>query len=267
MRDLPDDNLRYPVLVELGGGSGSGFYFRTDNKVFLVTARHVLYNVADKTIPLRDNRLKLTSYDKDLLIETPIELTVDLSVTPVRKNDLKDIVLVEIADIKTGSSETTFVKGVTSLSSGSPQVVVVQSVSLKKFNEVLVSNEVFIIGYPNSLGIPDNPQIESKKPLLRKGIVAGKNSTNGTIILDCPVYFGNSGGIAIEIERVSPFEIKYQVIGVISEFIPFVERLKSLQLGYTNLNFENSGYSVVVPIDTILELTSEKPVVTDSSPV
>ena len=133
------------------------------------------------------------------------------------------------------------------------------SSAIKRFAEVLVSNGVFILGYPSSLSFPEDPQIEFKKPLLRKGIIAGINSTRKTIILDCPVYFGNSGGMAIEVEQVAMGQMKYRTIGVVSQFIPFIERLKSQQLGYTNLSFENSGYSVVVPMDVIFDLTSTNP--------
>lgn len=260
MRSLPDNNLSYPVLVQIGDGIGSGFYFRTDQKLFLVTALHILYRVKEQSKPLRGNIITLTSYDRDLSITAPIEFEVDLPLAPIRKNDSKDIVLVEIGDIQVENEigNIRFGGSVRPLTPGGNFVVVPNS-SLKRFDDVLVSNDVFILGYPSSLGFPEEQQIELKKPLLRKGIIAGKNTSNGTVILDCPIYFGNSGGMAIEVEEVSPTQKRFMVIGVVSQFIPFVERLKSIQLGYTNLSIENSGYSVVVPIDTILELTTESP--------
>lgn len=254
MRSLPDDNLSYPVLLETRKSSGSGFYFRTDQKIFLVTAKHVLYGEDNK---LRDTELKTTSYDKDLSITAPIEFFMDLTKLNIRENNLSDIALIEVAKISTENHITHWLEGVKkSKTNSKSNFVVVPPRNLKKFNDVLVSNDVFILGYPSSLGGLSNTQIEPKKPLLRKGIIAGKNMANGTIILDCPVYFGNSGGMAIEVEDVSS-EIRYRVIGVVSQFVPFVEELKSKQLGYTNLNFENSGYSIVVPIDAILELAKE----------
>lgn len=257
MRYLPDDNLSYPVLVQIGDSSGSGFYFRTDQKLFLVTALHVLYKTEEQSKPLRGTILQLTSYDRDLNIQTPIKLSVDLARVRIKKNESKDIVLVEVGDMK--ESDVNFGEGITYSASHTANIVVVPSSHLKRFQDVLVSNEVFILGYPSSLSFPEKPQIELEKPLLRKGIIAGKNTLNETIILDCPVYFGNSGGLAIEVEQTSLTKKKFHVIGVVSQYIPFVEKLKSLQIGYTNLNFENSGYSVVVPIDTILELTIETP--------
>ena len=46
-RDIPDDNLAYPVLFVSSVGTktktGSGFYMNTDKSIYFVTARHVLY--------------------------------------------------------------------------------------------------------------------------------------------------------------------------------------------------------------------------------
>lgn len=258
MRYLPDDNLSYPVLLELGDVSGSGFYFRTNEKIYVVTALHVLYKKKGKEIELRDRMLSLTSYDKDLKKTEPIEYRVDLSKVNIRKNDQKDIVLVEIANALEIDHKMTFFEGVSKVSKQIANIVVVPTKHLKKFNDVLISNEIIILGYPNSLGFPEYQQIDPKTPLLRKGIIAGKNIKNGTIILDCPVYFGNSGGIVIEIEKFDKYT-RYNVIGVVSQYIPFVEQLESKQLNYTNHNIENSGYSVAVPIDTMIDLTIEPP--------
>lgn len=261
MRYLPNNNLSYPVLIEVGDGAGSGFYFQTSRKVFLVTASHVLYKTDGNDKILRDNNIRTISYDEDLSTTMPIEMLLDLSKLNLRKDDLRDIVLIEIADVVKVTGTIINFRYLDGAKRVSPQphvtIVVVPKEQLKKFDDVLVSNEAFILGYPNSLGIPTNQQIEPQKPLLRKGIIAGKNTSNKTIILDCPVYFGNSGGIAIEVEENGDGKRRYWIIGVVSQFIPFVEQLKSRQLGYTNLNFENSGYSVVVPIDTILDLTTE----------
>ncbi len=263
MRQVPDNNLSAAVLLEIGNSTGSGFYFRTDKKIFLVTAKHVLFGKNSENEFLFSKFLKLTSYDKDLSKKQPLEHLVDLSLADIRKNDTRDIVLVELANISPQSHKVNFCKCVQKISSQGGELVVVNPGTLKKFDDVLISNDAFIIGFPISLGTAQ--QIEEKRPLLRKGIIAGKNHKLQTIILDCPVYFGNSGGIAIEIEEVSGGK-RISVIGIVSEYIPFIEELKS-KLGYTNLNFENSGYSVVVPIDTILDLTKETPITSDNKPI
>ena len=79
-----------------------------------------------------------------------------------------------------------------------------------------------------------------------------KNEKNRTIILDVPVFFGNSGGLVVEDQEEEP---QFLPIGVISEYVPFVEELFSLQHNeVTSFSRQNSGYSIAVPIDTVLDL-------------
>lgn len=267
MRYIPDDNLSYPVLINLGNGSsGSGFYLREENKLYLVTARHVFFNHSkdSKSFQLIAEKAKLISYPKDLSIKDPIIAELDLEKSN-RNNLIKftpeiDIVLIEIANLELVKNTNMFaIKNVESFEivkkSHSP-IVWVSKELFKSYNDVMVSNEVIIFGYPNSLGRGD--QIDPMRPLLRKGIVAGKNEKKKTIIADCPVYYGNSGGLVVEIEQMPNSQRKIHSIGIVSEFVPFDEKLISLQHKTVNINVENSGYSVIVPIDTILSLINVK---------
>ena len=44
MRDIPDDNLAYPVLISRDNkGVASGFYLNNGKEVYFVTAKHVLF--------------------------------------------------------------------------------------------------------------------------------------------------------------------------------------------------------------------------------
>ena len=106
------------------------------------------------------------------------------------------------------------------------------------------------MGYPSSIGLKQTPQIDYNKPLLRNGIVAGKNKDRKIIILDAEVYPGNSGGPVIQVTRESLADISYSVIGLVSEFVPFAHKTVSRKDSILN----NSGYSIVTPIDPVLEL-------------
>jgi hypothetical protein len=68
---------------------------------------------------------------------------------------------------------------------------------IKYFKDVNVGNEVYAFGYPTSI-TSVNPWLNIKLPLLRKGIVAGKNELLNAII-------GNSGGLVMEGETFSMF--------------------------------------------------------------
>lgn len=127
----------------------------------------------------------------------------------------------------------------------------------KLLADVLVSNDVFVYGYPTSLGLKNSPQFDFNKPLLRKGIVANIYPKQGTIILDCPVYYGNSGGPVVEVEY-RPTGNHHHVIGVVSQFIPFVQQWHNPPSGIVNTEFHNSGYSVAVSMDKVFELIGYK---------
>ena len=114
--------------------------------------------------------------------------------------------------------------------------------NFKVLKDVVVGNTVFVFGYPTSITKID-PWLDIRLPLLRKGVVAGKNDVLKAIILDCPVFYGNSGGLVIEVERMSLGESRYIAIGLITNLV-----------FYQKLWLQNSGYSIVVPMDFVEEL-------------
>jgi hypothetical protein len=130
------------------------------------------------------------------------------------------------------------------------------SKAVKTFDQVSVGNEVVMFGYPTSLALVPNPKIDFLRPLLRKGIVAGENPAEHSLILDCPSYQGDSGGPILEVERGFP-QTSYKIIGVMSSFVPFADTWRNEHFNYQNTTLQNSGYSVAVPIDFVLELTKE----------
>lgn len=251
MAFLPDDNLDYPVLISSPTNSGSGFYFFAGDTTYLVTAKHVL---VDDLGALRTTSATLISYRS--LLTQKMELTVDLAILQARG----DVILHPIADVavvKLGQSTGTpavlpFSAGV-SLPPGHPNpgITGVMTTTVNLLSKIGLSNEAFIFGYPNSIGLPG--QLEPTKPLIRRGAVAGLNSVNNTIIIDAPAYQGNSGGLVIEVEHEG-LTRNFRAIGVLTQFIPFFEQVKSLHFGTINTNIENSGYSVVTPMDRVFEL-------------
>lgn len=258
MRAIPDDNLSYPVLITLtNGGTGSGFFLNTSDATYLVTAKHVFIDqisnnlIADEATllslprdPTEDGqnifRLRLVA----------LQTSGDLRLHPSR-----DILVVRIGIVTKEGTETitNFLSGVTTLKNSKSGILGAAPESFKKFSEVLVANEVFLFGYPTSLGLKELPQINFDQPLLRRGIVAGLNKTLHSIILDCPVYPGNSGGPVVQAES-NGLNTEFKIIGVVSQFVPFVETWVNTVHQYSNTNIANSGYSVVTPIEFALEL-------------
>jgi hypothetical protein len=121
--------------------------------------------------------------------------------------------------------------------------------AMRRFADVGITNEIIMFGYPGSLG--KDSQIDRSRPLLRQGMVAGKTD-DGRIVVDCPVYFGNSGGLVVEIDEEMG---KTFGIGLAVEMVPFVEELWSRQFNtQTGVRYENSGYALVEPMDRVEEL-------------
>jgi len=93
-------------------------------------------------------------------------------------------------------------------------------------------------------------------PLLRKGIIAGTNSANKTIVLDCMTFHGNSGGPVLEVISQG-IGNRFRVIGVVSQYVPVAETWVNTTQSYLNMQLYKSGYSIAEPMDPVLELVTQ----------
>jgi hypothetical protein len=257
-RAIPEDNLAYPVLLTIGTATGSGFYLNTPGAVYLVTAKHVLFDPA--THRLIDSHLTLLSYSKDPADATHNVFAADLAILQgngdIKPHSSQDVAVIKLFTVKpAGDDKTNRVMmpepGVTASEVATQGVLGVDSNIVKLFANVTTGNDVMVFGYPVSLGLQQLPELDIHRPLLRKGILAGTNPDKHAIIIDCPSYFGNSGGPVVELDR-EPFQTKMYIIGVVVAYVPFVQtgggQTFVMQLA------SNSGYSIVVPMDFVMEL-------------
>lgn len=267
VRSMPDDNLAYPVFIQLHDGStGSGFFLNSDKAIYLVTARHVLFEAHKAEARVSDPVLlsdmgTLTSASKDPASEEKNIFQVDLKklqkagkiISVIRE----DAAVVQFGSLQNPNQEGArlmLVDGVKQMKHAKAGIVGVGPETLKKLEDVLIANEAFVFGYPTSIGLKERPQFDSSKPLLAKGIVSQKNLNQKSIILNCPVFPGNSGGPVVEVEHTTLGQMKFSVIGLITEFVPYVDVWESKQHGSTNVSIANSGYSVAMSIDVVLDL-------------
>jgi len=261
-RAIPDDNLAYPVLVQLQGSEASGFYLNTTTAVYFVTAKHVLFSPS--TNLLLGPQAILLSYPRDPKGAGKNVVSLDLvalsKAGEVSPHPKEDVVVVRIAKITEGTPPEgvkgrviAALPGVAFQQSTASGLLGVSLDSVKKYDDVLVANDVIVFGYPTSLGLQQIPQLDRLRPLLRRGIVAGLNPATKSLIIDCPAYPGNSGGPVLEIDHTT-FNSTFKLIGVVREFVPFAEKSVNLPFGYENTNLSNSGYTVVTPMDSVLEL-------------
>lgn len=262
---MPEELLATSVLIELDHGSGSGFYVQDSLHTYLVTARHVLIDkiiTNNKTqkdsVVLTAKKIKCISYPANPFNSKKVILNVDLEAA-FQLGFLKykldsDIGIIQLGDVKKINDSLTLTGYyLFAQKDRSSKMELIPRSIISEYNDVHVGDDVFVFGYPTSIGIHQSPQFDPERPLLRKGTVAGKNNDKRTIIIDCPVYYGNSGGPVI-VEYIENLVIYYKLIGVISEFIPYEEDWINKNNGLININISNSGYSVVVPIESIFEL-------------
>lgn len=257
---LPQDNLNYPIKILVGESSGSCFLIRHQNDIFLVTAKHVLFRKTENLAAqvLISNDAQIVCYPKTPtgVAENPRLYSLNL-LALVESGDLKvhttkDLVVIKIGSVVVTEVGTTLniVDHITVTQDSAGDLIWYDMVNSRRLVDVEVTNTVFVLGYPISLSTPEMQQIDYDAPLARKGIVAGKNIRNQTVILDCPVYGGNSGGLVLEINNNS-----IHLIGVVVQFIPFVEQWRNTRFPeLQNTSQQNSGYSVALPVDNIFDL-------------
>jgi hypothetical protein len=259
-RKIPEDNLDYPALLTLKNGTGSGFFLNTLKGPYLVTANHVIADDPSLMVPetpkyTPDAEMTVTFYIKNIRYVLHLNLRELQDDGDIRIDPIHDIAAILVGTISgkppstTTQSPLSLVPGVT-LGEG-PNSMVIRGVSLESvrtLDQVLIGNDVIMYGYPTSLGLKQLPQLDPEQPLLRKGIVAAKNLDRHSLILDCPAYFGNSGGPVFEMDQTG-FSTTFWLIGVVDQYVPFAESSATI----TVLN--NSGYSIATPMDAVLELT------------
>jgi hypothetical protein len=255
------DPLTIPVLiVHENGNNGSGSFLQVSNSVYLVTAKHVLFSEPVGTNPpaLRSPTAIVKAYSgagsTNMTGRTvTLDLTRLLNAGDVRFSTNRDVAMVRIEDCRGDNHNiTTTLPGVTVTQITGLNVFPSEGVSV--LNEVEVGADVYMFGYPTSLTAPIREKFDPMRPLLRKGIVAGVNLDKRVIIVDCPAYQGNSGGPVIQVEEPS-FGVKsFKIIGLVSQFVPFQEEWENKTFHYSYVGISNSGYTIIEPIDTALEL-------------
>lgn len=271
-RAIPEDNLAYPVLLtlttRLAKALASGFFLNTPHATYLVTANHFL---AELDVLLRDpttheyisdDIITATSYSRDPADNKRNSFILNLHTLQsdhhLQADAIADILVITIGTGTTlppnQAPMTTPVAGVTVQEMTALGVVGVDIEGVKTFSQVLIGNDVIMYGYPTSLGLATIPQINPDRPLLRKGIVAGKNVQQHTLILDCPTYQGNSGGPVFEVDR-DLMQMKFWLIGVAEQFVPYQTGGPTINMVY------NSGYAIASPMDAVLKMVdaAEKP--------
>jgi hypothetical protein len=225
----------------------------------LVTAHHVLFDT--KTGAPWADSFAVKAYGRDQSVGEPQVLMFHIPTLlkrgRLRVDPVHDVAVAEVARV-TPPGDFDFVPGVAPLKPMAYPVIGTPRVSILPMADVTIANEVYLFGYPVSLGLPHIPQLDYDRPLLRRGIVAGKNPSRGAIIIDCPVYPGNSGGPVMQLD-VGPPQDTFRIFGVAIEFVPTLASVIAGDSEPTSEAVVNSGYAVVSAMDHVLALTESAP--------
>lgn len=253
------DPLTIPVLIVHEKGAGSGCFLQLSNSVYLVTARHVLFSepegtnaptlLSSKAVVKAYSGVGTTNVSERVV---SLDLGILMNAGEIRFSTNRDIVLVRVEDCNpTNKNLVSYIPGMKFMSSA--ESLVLYS-GLCVLSNVDVGADVYMFGYPISLTAPIRDKFDPAQPLLRKGIVAGVNLAKRTIVVDSPAYQGNSGGPVLEVEHPQFGSTVYQMIGVVSAFVPFEEEWENKTLRYSHVTISNSGYTLIEPIDLALDL-------------
>lgn len=216
---------------------GTGFLINTkNNHILLVTAKHV---VKDDEGNIKSNlayRINLKAGESIIINDKELESkgggtwflseTSDIAVRFIWNNEIFDIMQIP---------EDMFLKE-EYIQSGTPAL---------------------ILGFPMGL--------RSEKyatPIVRNAIVALED--RDVLIIDGFAFPGNSGGPVVYMPafqlgnvNISNYIAKQLLLGVVSSYIPYTDIAVSQQSKRPRITFEeNSGLTIVVPADKILELMS-----------
>lgn len=261
---INQDNFSYSILlsVDQGKSKGSGFRLKYKDLNLLVSARHVFYDENDN---LYGERVVATCPSSPLGNGT-ITFEVDLTEAKIFKSENADVCVLLLGKNQHLSKPEVHLKHetgdhkrpatlelenyVTIIEASAKNITSVDIEATRGITEIGIANEVYLMGYPTSLGLANSRYFDSRKPLIRKGIVSGVNMTEGTFIIDCPSYQGNSGGPIIEQGEDGYF----RVIGLVSQYIPYETTWYNSRERIKNIEVANSGFSVCVPFNKIEEL-------------
>lgn len=247
------------VLVEAKNlGSGTGIYLEDSINTYFITAAHVIFNLQNG-MPTCDSVFLITYREKS---DSDNPDTLVLNLCDALKNgfaqvDFKnDIAIVKLArNKKIDSLYAGMIYYPHAIRIGKSTKINSWSIyNTKNIDSIHIGNDAFIFGYPKSLSLQFN--FDFNRPLLRKGVIAGRDLKKNRIILDCPSYQGNSGGPAFCVSPTMQF-LQYQMslIGIVSQFIPFEEHwYNDKYSGVRNTQITNSGYTVLIPIQYALNL-------------
>lgn len=239
-------NLTYTTLLSLDNGkaTGSGFLFHANNTDFLVTAKHVLFD--DDVLRYKSINVSSLNYNDSIRAMLSFEI-VEIEEQLILRNQKDDIAIIPLGNIQEGQYND-----YVTINQNTPFTI--RESQIRHLEDLKIANDVFLMGFPTSLKFEGLDHFHPAIPLLRKGIIAGIYVLDRIFIIDCSVYYGNSGSPVLELGE----DHILRLAGVVSRYIPFViEWRNTRERAITQKDYFNSGYTVCISIDVVLNLITQ----------
>ena len=239
--------------------AGTGFYLMSTQEFFMVTAKHVLFGSDPTSTNLVAREATLLSYgkgeDSELRATNILSLDELLRQSMIRVSTNQDVAVVKLGSYEPPSRKVRLGNAVKGLAAR-PSLFGFEMQHITLFDEVRAGTEAYIVGFPRSLGQSKfvRHAVDPDRPLFRRGVIAGKNPSQQNLVVDAPVYQGNSGGPLILKLRGDAGDEYLRLAGVVSEFVPFERVLTDNRNQGFVLEIVNSGYAVAIPMDAVLSL-------------
>lgn len=250
---IPRNNLGYGLKVQLAGGNGSGFLTNDSSRMYLVTARHVLFEdiLARR---LRAGTATISGYEAEQRFDLSLDLNALQRDGLVKADTIHDVAVVCLTKVKPGDSIIRFDPRYVKCSAKAAMTSTWWG-SLRKYDQVQVGNDVYVFGYPTSVGLQQDTEIDYDRSLMQKGIVAGLYPKKKTIVLNIAANWGNSGGPVVEVEQTSSSDtLKFVPVGIVTKYIPMEEIQLNVTRGWPYSTITSSPYSVAEPLDPVIDI-------------
>lgn len=231
---LNKENFSFIVHISVDGSTGSGFLYKTEMNLYLITAKHVLL---DSDNLLVGNNIVIIAKNMNEVINTATTYEIEIS-------DLSNIIFsddmnLDIIALKIEDEENTII-------TNDYQRPFVKVNDILNFDNLNVLKSIYIGGCPTSLSI-DVTDYDITRVSFRRGIISSIYERE--FIIDCPTYYGMSGG-PIFVENNNG---EIQIIGIVSKLVPLlVQWFNNRERSIINTDFENSGFSICIKLNEII---------------
>lgn len=218
---------------------GSGFFVKYQDRNYLVTDYHVVYD-KDKDQLYGANVTVAATIQNDTFESSVVfNLNFDENRDRIIYSEKTDLWAVELNGANMQNQH------------GQRPIRIDQLSYFDVQNEEIQERwcrTVYIYGYPTSL-MPEAPF--EMKPFLAKGVISSYDTETGQFVTDIPVYYGNSGCPVIFVNN----DNEVHLIGVVQKLIPFkLDWKNKYETSFIRMDWHNSGYSICMGVNKLLEL-------------